>query len=91
MTQIDWKLLQAHLRKARAASERRVLLMQERDRAKIEWRRAGGEGPLRMSRAAYLDIDPDYRSEDKHHPSCLVLAPDGATWSVPVAFVSPSD
>jgi hypothetical protein len=41
-----------------------------------------------MSKAAYHSIHTDYRSipGDKHYPSCLVLAPDGATISCPVVF-----
>ena len=47
-----------------------------------------GTGPLRMRRAAFYAIHPDFRSSkgDATHPSCLKLLRGRGTCLVPVEF-----
>lgn len=47
--------------------------------ARDAWITGGEVGSLRLSRAAFYSIHPDYRSKrgDQTHPSCLVLATGG--------------
>lgn len=61
------------------ADARRLRLGREESAAKDAYRAGGEVGGVRMSRAAFYNIHPDFRSKqgDPTHPSCLVLGKRG--------------